>query len=51
MRAALLPWWPALSRTYGVRPIDVGRYSAAELRQYVWDLEDEAEQTRRASRG
>lgn len=43
MRAALLPLWPALSSRFGIRPVDVGLYSIAELNQYVWSLQEEAE--------
>lgn len=47
MRARLLPWWPALSEIYGIRPPDVGLYSLAELQGYVDSLIERAEAMRR----
>ena len=43
MRAALLPWWPALSEVYGIHPPDVGLYSLAELEQYIDALQERAD--------
>lgn len=51
MRAWLLPWLPALARTFGIRAPDIGLYSVAELNEYVEDLLREAEQIRNAKRG
>ena len=47
MRAALLESWPGLTHYFGIKPIDAGAYSAAELNRYVEALREIDAEARR----
>ena len=49
MRAAVLPWLPALTETYGIKPWEIPRLSVAELNRYARDLNERAEAAARAN--
>jgi hypothetical protein len=47
VRAALLESWPGLTHYFDIKPLDVGRYSVAELEQYVAALAEIDAEARR----